>query len=87
MARALRLHRRLRSDVCPVSVALPWGLDVGDVFGHVPLPAKITIEVLEPIEVAARFGEDVDRAYDEIVALMQETLDRLAAARRWPVLG
>lgn len=87
MARALRLHRRLRLDVLPVSVALPWGLDVGDVFGHLPLPAKITIEVLEPIDVASRFGEDVDRAYDEIVALMQETLDRLAAARRWPVLG
>ena len=87
MARALRLHRRLRLDVLPVSIALPWGLDVGDVFGHMPLPAKITIEVLEPIDVAARFGDDVDHAYEAIVALMQETLDRLAAARRWPVLG
>jgi hypothetical protein len=45
-------------------VAFPWGLDVGDIFGHVPLPAKITVQVLEPIDVAARFGDDVDRAYD-----------------------
>ncbi len=30
----------------PISVAMPWGLNVGDLFGHLPLPAKITIEVL-----------------------------------------
>ena len=87
LARRLDLHRRLRLDVLPISIALPWGLDVGDVFGHVPLPAKITIEVLEPIDVAARFGDDVDGAYDEIVASMQQTLDRLAGERRWPVIG
>jgi 1-acyl-sn-glycerol-3-phosphate acyltransferase len=87
LARRLDLHRRLRLDVLPVSIALPWGIDVGDVFGHVPLPAKITIEVLEPIDVGARFGDNVDRAYDAIVAEMQATLDRLAAERRWPILG
>jgi 1-acyl-sn-glycerol-3-phosphate acyltransferase len=87
LARRLDLHRRLRLDVVPISIALPWGLDVGDVFGHVPIPAKITIEVLEPIDVAARFGSDVDGAYEEIVATMQATLDRLASERRWPVIG
>jgi hypothetical protein len=70
-----------------VSLALPWGLDVGDVLGHVPLPAKITIEVLEPIDVASQYGHDVDAAYDAIVGRMQRTLDRLASERRWPVLG
>ena len=87
LVRKLRLHRRLRLDALPISIALPWGLDVGDVFGHVPLPAKLTIEVLEPIDVGARFGADVDAAYDAIVALMQSALDRLAGERRWPVLG
>jgi len=87
LVRALDLHRRLRLDVLPISIALPWGLDIGDVFGHLPLPAKITIEVLEPIDVAARFGTDVDAAYDAVTACMQRTLDRLAAERRWPVLG
>jgi hypothetical protein len=43
--------------------------------------------VLEPIDVGARFGDDVDAAYDAIVALMQSALDRLAGQRRWPVLG
>ena len=87
LVRALDLHRRLKLDVVPISLALPWGLDVGDVFGHVPLPAKITVQVLEPIDVAARFGDDVDRAYDWIVRAMQRTLDDLARHRRWPVLG
>jgi 1-acyl-sn-glycerol-3-phosphate acyltransferase len=87
LVRALDLHRRLRLDVVPISIALPWGLDVGDVFGHLPLPAKITIDVLPPIDVRARYGDDVDAAYDAITAEMQGDLDRLAAERRWPVLG
>ena len=87
IVRALDLHRRLKLDVVPISVALPWGLDVGDIFGHVPLPAKITVQVLEPIDVAARFGDDVDGAYDWIVGAMQRTLDDLARHRRWPVVG
>ena len=28
--------------VLPLSIALPWGLNVGDMLGHIPLPAKIT---------------------------------------------
>ncbi len=87
IVRALDLHRRLRLDVVPISIALPWGLDVGDIFGHVPLPAKIAIDVLEPIDVAASFGDDLDAAYDAITGRMQTALDALAARRRWPILG
>jgi 1-acyl-sn-glycerol-3-phosphate acyltransferase len=87
LARALHLHRLIRSDVLPIALAPPWGLDVGDLLGHLPLPAKITIEVLEPIDVAAEFGDDPDAAYDGIVERMQRALDRLAAERRWPVVG
>jgi 1-acyl-sn-glycerol-3-phosphate acyltransferase len=88
-ARALRLDRRFRLKVLPVSLALPWGLDVGDVFGHLPLPAKITIQVLEPIDLRERYGPDpdVDAVYASLTALMQRTLDELAAERRWPVIG
>ena len=63
------------------------GLDVGDLLGHMPLPAKITIDVLEPIDVAATFGDDIDAAYHGIVERMQDALDRLAAERRLPILG
>ena len=80
LARALRLDRLARLKVLPISLALPWGLNVGDFFGHLPLPAKIRVEVLEPIDVAARFGEDDDAAYRYVVDLMQETLIALTAA-------
>jgi 1-acyl-sn-glycerol-3-phosphate acyltransferase len=87
LARTLRLHRLLRVDVLPIALAAPWGLDVGDVFGHLPLPAKIQIEVLDPIDLAAVYGDDVDAAYAGVAELMQDALDRLAARRRLPVLG
>jgi 1-acyl-sn-glycerol-3-phosphate acyltransferase len=89
IARTLRLDRRFRLKVVPISLALPWGIDVGDIFGHIALPAKITIQVLEPIDLRERFGPDpdIDAIYDEITGLMQQTLDKLAAERRWPVIG
>ena len=86
LARALHLHRWLRSDVLPIALAPPWGLDVGDLLGHVPLPAKLTLEVLEPVDLQG-FDGDVDAAYAAIVARMQSVLDRLAAARRLPLPG
>ena len=89
IARTLRLDRRFRLKVVPISLALPWGIDVGDIFGHIALPAKITIQVLAPIDLRERFGPapDIDAIYDEITGLMQQTLDKLAAERRWPVIG
>jgi hypothetical protein len=89
VARALGIDRRFRLKVLPVSLALPWGVDVGDFFGHIALPAKITIQVLEPIDLHERFGPnpDVHMVYSTITALMQLTLDELAAQRRWPVIG
>ena len=51
LARLLGLDRMFRLKVLPISLALPWVLNVGDMLGHVPLPAKITIDVLEPIDV------------------------------------
>jgi len=89
LARALRVDRTLRLKVIPISLALPWGINVGDLLGHIPLPAKITVEVLAPIDVRGQFGEvpDVDEVYDHVTTLMQETLETLAAERRLPVVG
>ena len=89
LAKLLGLDRMLRLKVLPVSIAAPWGLNVGDMLGHVPLPAKITVEVLPPLHLREEFGPepDVDEVYDHVVRLMQDTLDALAAERRLPVLG
>jgi 1-acyl-sn-glycerol-3-phosphate acyltransferase len=89
LARALGLDRLFRLQVLPISLAVPWGLNVGDMLGHIPLPAKITVEALPPIALREEFGPepDVDEVYDHVVRLMQDTLDALAAERRLPVLG
>jgi 1-acyl-sn-glycerol-3-phosphate acyltransferase len=89
LARMLWLDRLLRLPGLPVSLALPWGLNVGGVLGHVPLPAKITIETLPPIDLRDEFGPrpDVDDVYDHVVRTMQGTLDALADERRLPVIG
>src|SRR3954447_11751595 len=89
LARLLRLDRLLRLKVLPVSLSLPWGINVGDFLGHLPLPAKITVEALPPIYLREEFGAepDLDEVYDHVTRLMQDTLDAMAAERRLPVLG
>jgi 1-acyl-sn-glycerol-3-phosphate acyltransferase len=89
LARLLRLDRLFKLKVLPISLALPWGLNVGDMMGHIPLPAKITIQVLPPIDLRAEFGDepDVDEIYRELIARMQDTLTALADERRLPVIG
>ena len=89
LAKLLGLDRAFRLKVLPISVGIPWGLNVGDMLGHLPLPAKITVEALPPIDLRREFGADpdLDEVYDHLVRLMQETLDALAAERRFPVIG
>jgi len=89
IAKALRLDSLFRLKVLPISIALPWGINVGDMLGHLPLPAKITTEVLPAIDMEEQFGTDPDpdEVYDHLVRVMQETLDALAAERRFPIIG
>lgn len=89
LAKLLGVDRSLRLKVLPISIALPWVLNVGDFFSHMPLPAKITIDVLPRIDLRDRFGDDpdLDEAYEHITGAMQEALDALAAERRLPVIG
>jgi 1-acyl-sn-glycerol-3-phosphate acyltransferase len=89
LAKLLGLDRAFRLKVLPISVGIPWGLNIGDMLGHLPLPAKITVEALPAIDLSREFGADpdLDEVYDHLVRLMQETLDALAAERRFPVIG
>jgi hypothetical protein len=56
---------------------------------NLPLPTKITTQVLEPVDIGADFGPDPDVALvdKEIRGRMQSALDVLASQRRFPVLG
>ncbi|MFX0577056.1 lysophospholipid acyltransferase family protein [Nocardia nepalensis] len=89
LARLLRLDRALRLKVFPISLALPWGLNISDLAGHIPLPAKVTVEFLPPIDLREVLGSelDLDRAYDYVTAIMQRALSRLAEERTLPILG
>jgi 1-acyl-sn-glycerol-3-phosphate acyltransferase len=89
LARLLGLDRMFRLKVLPISLALPWGLNVGDMLGHLPLPAKITIQVLPAIHLRERYGKDpdVDQIYADLTGEMQDTLTALQSERRLPVIG
>ena len=89
LARLLGVDRSLRLKVLPISVSLPWILNVGDFMSHIPLPAKLTVDVLPPIHLEERFGPDpdVDEVYEHVTQTMQDALDGLAAERRLPVIG
>ena len=89
LARLLGLDRAFRLKVLPISLALPWGLNVGDMLGHIPLPAKITVEVLPPVYLREQFGQDpnISEVNRHVLGEMQGKLDELAAERRFPFLG
>jgi 1-acyl-sn-glycerol-3-phosphate acyltransferase len=85
----LRLDKLLRLKVLPVAIGPPFGLTVLDLPGRVPLPAKITIQVLDPLELGEELdGDDgVDAAYELLTSRMQDALDQLGAERTLPVVG
>ena len=84
-----RWERRLfRTDILPVSFGLPFGLSVL-VPVNMPLPSKIVAEVLAPIDVVAQWeiDPDVHKIDGRVRRAMQAGLDRLARARRLPIIG
>jgi 1-acyl-sn-glycerol-3-phosphate acyltransferase len=87
IARRLGL-KRLRAEILPISFGFPFGLSAL-LPPNIPLPSKIVTRVLEPIDIAAEFGEDpdVDEVDLHVRAVMQKALDELASERRYPVLG
>ncbi|MFL5887176.1 MAG: lysophospholipid acyltransferase family protein [Thermoleophilaceae bacterium] len=89
LARLLRLDKMLRLKVLPISIGIPWGLNVGDMLGHWPLPAKLTMQALPAIELRKEFGRnpDLNEVYESVLARMQTSLDSLAAERTLPVVG
>ena len=70
LAKMLMLDRFSASRCCRSRSPSPWGLNVGDMLGHFPLPAKITVEALPPIHLREEFGDepDVDEVYEHVHA-------------------
>ena len=76
------------SRCCRSRSSLPWILNVGDLLGHLPLPAKITIEVAASRSTCASSSAPSPtstRSTTYVTRVMQETLD--GARRRAPLPG
>jgi hypothetical protein len=76
----------------PIVLGLPFGLTVETIPTHLPLPAKIRTELLDPIRVdkdpeRVDDQEYVDSIYLEVEAVIQGAMDRLVKRRRFPILG
>jgi hypothetical protein len=76
----------------PIVLGVPFGLTIETIPTHLPLPAKIRTELLDPIHVdkdPERVNDQkyVDSIYLEVESAIQNTMDRLAERRRFPVFG
>jgi WS/DGAT/MGAT family acyltransferase len=93
IAKALGLKKRLRSDVAPITFSVPFGVQLHlTPFQHIPLPAKIRTEYLEPIYMDTdrdkeNDNEYVGEIYREIESMIQAGMDRLAKKRKLPIWG
>jgi len=83
LARATGLDKLLRLKALPVSVSLPWGLNIGAVglLPYLPLPTKMTTALLpalrpEPNETAPELAARVEAA-------MQDRLTDMTRHRRY----
>jgi 1-acyl-sn-glycerol-3-phosphate acyltransferase len=89
IARMTRFDRLTRIKVLPLSMGPPFGVSILDFPLRVPVPAKVTIEVLPSVDLEERFGPepDPDEIYDGLTGDMQEKLSALSDERTAPVLG
>jgi 1-acyl-sn-glycerol-3-phosphate acyltransferase len=89
LAQRLHLNRLLRLKVFPAVIGPPFGATILDLPLRFPLPAKISIRVLKPIELRERLGRDpsVEDGYRLVTSTMQRTLTRLSNERDLPVVG
>lgn len=83
---------RLRLGAAPIVWQLPWGISAGGL-PYVPLPVKILVEFVAPLDwshLGPEAADDpaiVDRCYAEVTELMQQRLDALARENPRPLLN
>jgi 1-acyl-sn-glycerol-3-phosphate acyltransferase len=86
------LKSKLRGTRLPIVLGIPFGLTIETIPTHLPLPAKIRTELLDPIHVdkdpeRVNDREYVDSIYLEVESAIQHAMDRLAGQRRFPIFG
>jgi hypothetical protein len=75
--------------VLPGVLGPPFGATILDLPARIPLPAKITIRVLKPVDLRKRLGRNPEarRGYKLVTGTMQQSLTQLGSNRKVPVLG
>ncbi len=86
------LKEKLRGTQLPVVLGIPFGLTIESIPTHLPLPAKIRTEILDPIHLDTdpeRVNDQayVDSIYLDVHSAIQASMDRLAKRRRFPIFG
>ena len=87
IAEFLQLPERVRSNVAPIGLALPWGLVAGIPYPHLPPPVKIHTRICRPLHLglppaAAEDADAVEHAYERIRGVMRAAMDELRQAGR-----
>ncbi len=91
------LKRLFRLETFPIFLALPYGLGFGPVEAHLPVPSRLRLRLLPPMELpggpaSADDPQHVRRLADHVRSTMQAELDALvsegdfgplAQIRRW----
>ena len=86
------LKTKLRGSRLPIVLGFPFGLTIETIPTHLPLPAKIRTELLDPIHVdhdpeRVNDREYVTSIYREVESAIQGGMDRLAKQRRFPIFA
>jgi len=86
------LKKKLRGSQLPIVLGIPFGVTIETIPTHLPLPAKIRTELLDPIYLDTDPERVNDRAYvdsiyREVESAIQRGMDRLARKRRFPIFG
>lgn len=86
------LGKLLRGATLPIVAGFPIPLAIEALPVHLPLPAKIRTELLDPIRVStdvdkANDREYVEQIYHQVESSIQAGMDRLARRRSFPVFG
>ena len=86
------LKQKLRGSRLPIVLGFPFGLTIETIPTHLPLPAKIRTELLDPIHVdhdpeRVNDRDYVESVYREVESAIQGGMDRLAKQRRFPIFA
>ena len=87
LAKLLMVDKLARLKSVPILLAPPWGLAVSDMVPRLPAADEDRDRGAGPDRRRGHRGSDDDVVHDKVEASLQAGVDRLAAERRFPVIG